>query len=747
MKRIGLFMTCLLFILLCAVGCGMPSPDAPDNDLLTKPLPTQEASAPSYTTEDIDIRQATSSNNQLNVYDYVTLGFDLSSLEQPDEEGHTIYYYTNSILYTTASCGNKLYRFAHFQMKEPTDSFVLMFVFDMDTREMECHTLNTKLLEREGDLIASVTTMNNEKLSFRMYSPPPEDETTGSYYLLETDMDCNVLNVVEPYPEEETYPWNLPFSLQRTDYSVYGCGDGSFFMREWDDVTETTHLYDYVPETNTKTLIASLKQVYTSSPCTLDKENFYFNHNGYLQKYNVTEDTTEVLCNIKDMGLPSESVSSCKILINEAGDIALADLNGEEWGVYYLTDEEVVNTEKSQITFVNLSEYEPVYAKQQAASFSSRSHTVSVAYETAPAGNFEAYHDRIIMELVSGNGPDIMWVTEEDLRILAEKGTLMDLSELLSEDIKEPLFPGVLQLGTIHDKLVGIAPEIAFTTVITSNQVWSEDTWTIADIVATAKTREDWKIPFFFNIWPADAPSIFYGILATDWNHTPYMNMEQGISHFNEQEFIDSLQLCQKYGRSNTSAYDNDTIVNMLHDGDSIAQLRYIYDGIIAYSAIMNQCSNKCHLVGFPTEEGSGHYLFSDGYLVVNAATEHPEAVSELLSHILGYKSQFEVNYCSVRRDVVADSIFIDDFDDTAYVKKTASGYNRQPIETKADGSTYLPEFLEFCESCVPKPYCPTAITEIIGEETTYFYGGSKSAENVAELIHRRVQLYFDENH
>lgn len=268
-------------------------------------------------------------------------------------------------------------------------------------------------------------------------------------------------------------------------------------MREWDENTETTHLYDYAPETNTKTLIASLEQVYTSAPCTFDKENFYFNHNGYLHKYNVTDKSTEVLCNIQDMGLPADAVSSCKILVNEAGEIALVDQTGEEWGIYYLTDEEVINTEKSTITFANLTEYEPVYAKQQAASFSSRSRSVSVEYENAEERNFEAYHDRMIMEPVSGKGPDIMWVSEEG-------------------------------------------------------------------------------------------------------NLIPYMDLAQGITYFNEQEFVDSLRICQKYGRSG-GTYDNDTIVNMLHDSDSIAQLRYIYDGLIDYSAIMNQCSDKCHMVGFPT--------------------------------------------------------------------------------------------------------------------------------------------------
>lgn len=744
MKKIHLLLVSLLFLLCCTSGCGSSSPSLEEDFSWMNTPPPQINNFTDDTTKQIDVTQATSSDNKLHVYDYIPLTFDLAGLEEPDEDGKTTYYYTNSILHTSASCGNVLYHFAHYQMKEPTESFVLMFVFDMDTREVECHTLNTEAMQREGDWIASVTIMNNEKLSFRMYSPAPEGETMGNYYLLETDMDCNIQKEVTPYPEEDTYPWNRPFSPQRKDSSVYGCGDGSFFLREWDENAETTHLYDYDPETNCKTLLASLEQIYTGSPCSLDQKIFYFNHNGYLHKYNAESEAMEILCNIKDMGLPAEAVSSCKILINQAGEIALIDQTGETWGVYYLTDEDVVHTEKSQITFANLTAYEPVYAKQQTASFSSRSRNVHVEYVTSAEGNFEAYYDRTIMELVSGKGPDIMWVSEEDMHALAEKGALMELSELISKDIKAQLFPGVIQAGTLDGKLVSIPPEIAFSTVITSNEVWAEEDWTIADVVASAQAREDWAVPFFLNVWPADAPSIFYGILATDWNHTPYMDLAQGISYFNEQEFIDSLRICQKYGRTGSS-YDNDTIINMLHAGDSIAQLRYIYDGLIGYSAIMNQCRDKCHMVGFPTEEGSVNYLFSDGFLVVNANTEHPEAVSELLSYLFSYESQFEVNYCSVRRDVIADSILIDDFDNTAYVKRTAGGYHRQPIDTKEDGSTYLPEFLAFCESCVPKPYRPTAITEIIGEEVSYFYSGSKSAEDVAELIHRRVQLYFEE--
>ena len=67
-------------------------------------------------------------------------------------------------------------------------------------------------------------------------------------------------------------------------------------------------------------------------------------------------------------------------------------------------------------------------------------------------------------------------------------------------------------------------------------------------------------------------------------------------------------------------------------------------------------------------------------------------------------------------------------------------------LAVKPDGTTYQEEYLDFVESCEPVPYFPQLIREIVKEEVASFFAGHKEAEEVADIIQRRVQLYLDEN-
>lgn len=83
----------------------------------------------------------------------------------------------------------------------------------------------------------------------------------------------------------------------------------------------------------------------------------------------------------------------------------------------------------------------------------------------------QAYHDRIMAEIVAGKGPEILLVDRKDLQILFDKGVLADLSGVLSKETEEQIFKGVLAAGTIDGKLVGLADSVRSQTVLVSKNV------------------------------------------------------------------------------------------------------------------------------------------------------------------------------------------------------------------------------------------------------------------------------------
>lgn len=67
------------------------------------------------------------------------------------------------------------------------------------------------------------------------------------------------------------------------------------------------------------------------------------------------------------------------------------------------------------------------------------------------SGEEEAYRDRIMMEMINGEGPGILYVPYEEMETLAAKNALADLKKYISSDTLNKILPGVVELGTYGD--------------------------------------------------------------------------------------------------------------------------------------------------------------------------------------------------------------------------------------------------------------------------------------------------------
>lgn len=93
-------------------------------------------------------------------------------------------------------------------------------------------------------------------------------------------------------------------------------------------------------------------------------------------------------------------------------------------------------------------------------------------------------------EMVSGEGPDILYVSLEDMKILHEKGLLLDLEKMLAAESLEQVLPGVVRLGTVEGTFVGLAPEMDILTMITLKDIWQQDTWSMQDLIGLMEGGE-----------------------------------------------------------------------------------------------------------------------------------------------------------------------------------------------------------------------------------------------------------------
>lgn len=140
----------------------------------------------------------------------------------------------------------------------------------------------------------------------------------------------------------------------------------------------------------------------------------------------------------------------------------------------------------------------------------------------------DAYRDRALADLVSGQGADLYYVHTSDMRILQEKGVLADLRELVSEETLSALWPGILQAGTLNGQLVAITPEAGASTMLVSDELWPEDHWTLEEALEVMEAHPKLQYPVMSNSM-LDKEYVFSFLVLQNLSESPFLDLEGGV--------------------------------------------------------------------------------------------------------------------------------------------------------------------------------------------------------------------------
>lgn len=342
---------------------------------------------------------------------------------------------------------------------------------------------------------------------------------------------------------------------------------------------------------------------------------------------------------------------------------------------------------------------------------SRRNPNFAFACKSCAPAETEDFRTRILADLTAGSGPDILYVSCGDMQRLQEMGVLADLDDFLSEEEKERILPGVIELGTADGVFVGIAPGIDRISVVTLSDIWEQDTWSLSDLIGLLDTGNFTGI--FCQGTTGFAPQAQLKWLTEfGLQESSLIDWETRESHFDSDLFVKILELAKTYGVDDPMNADT-----YLGIGGCVGMISSL--SIQANKELYEMFGNEYHYVGMPTRRSSGSYLNSKGVLVVNKAAANPEAVSAYLSCLLEDEIQYPIG----------------GFD---------SEYSILRVSPE-DGSTILPDYAKALDSCTPQPATYNYIKDMVWEECQSYFSGDKSAKAVAQILDSRIQLYLDE--
>ena len=360
-----------------------------------------------------------------------------------------------------------------------------------------------------------------------------------------------------------------------------------------------------------------------------------------------------------------------------------------------------------------------------------------INYQSAFDSSYlEDYRTRIFAELAAGGGPDIMLVSLQDMRLLQEQGYLLDLRSVLSEESLNRILPNVLEMGTVDNTLVGLAPAVQVTTAITMKSIWDQDTWTLEDVLDLMDTGEFTGVMCqgTSRFAPQAVIKLLTGFGLMD---SSLVDWETGKSYFDSDHFIRLLHVVKA---CSDIPWNQET---WLGTGGCPMQLAGL--GISSINEFYDQYGEDYCVVGVPSIAGNGNYISCGGVLAVNRKLSDPEAAAAFFEYLLGEEIQ------DSKRMISEKSILKVSAEDIEYREEGGERkayWKDHELRIMEGGTTTFDDYAAYLESCVPSPVIAEEdlIKSIVWEEAEAYINGDKSAEEVAGIIHSRVQLYLDEN-
>ena len=604
--------------------------------------------------------------------------------------------------------------------------------------ELVWQPFTLEIPEKDQWYIRSLAMPEEGKLSFRVLEGAGGIEP--HYFLAETDLEGNLLSLTDPFPEDSI--WNSQ-SASFGDTVARGA-DGSMVLCDMEG--EEALFYSYDPEDGKRKQIKVSAEFRNINAMYPEGDLLYLVDNSrHLFRWDNQAKKLTDMISLQEVNYPSMPVFS--FLMPEGQDkLLLGALSMDTLQIFTLAEEEY--QPEDEIRMAALWNSGTGYTLEGAVEYSFSHWSCPITTESPEEDQEDAFRDRIMAQIAGGKGPDLMLVSANDLVILAEKGALTDLTELIPEETLEQIFPGVIEEGTVNGKLVGLPEALMVRTLLTLDDTWPGETWNLEEFMQLLEEHEDWDLPI--QEYPVPyAPIRCLQALLPNLCHSEYLDLEAGVARFEDEGFIQILELCKRYNdqfdlsRDCSSEECNRRVMNQ----ECAARELQVYD-IEFFSQDLSEYGDRGHLVGYPAE-GVGHFVDSSfSFLVVNAESGHKEEIRDYIALLLDYDRQMYRNCgigVSIRRDVVRDSVVIADGVPKRIITINGNTLLSEVNCLKPDGSSYQEEFMELLESAVARDKWPSQIREILMEEMEPYVQGDKTAQEAARLIQNRVQLYLDE--
>lgn len=372
---------------------------------------------------------------------------------------------------------------------------------------------------------------------------------------------------------------------------------------------------------------------------------------------------------------------------------------------------------------------------------------IEIDYEDCHADT--AKTDRMMMDIMNGNGPDIMYVPRENMEDLAKYNALADLSELISDDNLEVIYPTVLNAGEVEGKLIALPLSASIETVLVTDRYVSDSSWTTEEVIKIINEYDEELDGIFLKGNMQSYKTNLKMLLGDNLLDSEFIH--DGKAFFENELFIELLRTIKRKTNEDKRIDLND-IYKLLKEGKYLGMHSFV-GTFSKYCNDYCQIGSSMHSIGKPGDNGRKVPMEIDGYIVVNHIAFDKVEVARFVDYLFSFDAQCMVQVsdeegyigASVRNDMLVRNV--GEFNGDYVLYNRSSGFlSYKYLMPTSAGELPLEEYESLWNDAIYQNSAQETIMEMIVEEADEYFYLDKDLNEVVKNINKRVQLYLNEN-
>jgi len=359
-------------------------------------------------------------------------------------------------------------------------------------------------------------------------------------------------------------------------------------------------------------------------------------------------------------------------------------------------------------------------------------------------------------DIITSNAPDIVVINSGmPVESFIDKGVFLNLNPYIEADAevsKEDMAPNILALGSRGDDTYVLTGAYTISTMaIKKSLVPNGKTLTLEELRQIEQSHGNVQA---FSLTTRDDILRY----AMEMNYSEFLDVKTGKCEFNTPAFYELLEYAKQYPEEIDweNVDDNYWMEAETAIREDKEFLRYYSAGYFNNMSWTEQgvFGEEVAFVGFPGSSGNTGVIYPYFQMAITKDCENPDEAWQFMRQFYTYEGQKELDYGVPLNLQVLDERLAEAQQKPYWIDENGNKveYNDsywiggQEIIIEPMTAARAQEVKDYVLSADKLYYYDSAIVDIICEEAAPFFAGQKTAEQAADIIQSRVQIYVNEN-